>query len=409
MPAVLLGGAMNALSVARSLWRSGVPVDILAGSFNDSPVRWSRAARRYIRPSDAGDPADSWLRWLTDAEASVILPCSDEGLEFIARHRRSLEEMGHRPIEAADDVVLAMLDKSRTYELARQVGVPAPNTVTLRTRDDLNAITDFLFPCAIKPVESHVFTRRFRPFAKGAYVNDPEEAARLLGPILDEGVAMLLTEVVEGTDECCSYYSYLDEQGEPLTHFTKRKLRQYPTRFGLGTYHMTGWQPDVAKLGLRFFQGVGLRGVGNVEFKRDRRDGQLKLIECNPRFTNAHELVRHSGIDFGLLAYARLTGDPLPPLDHFRDNIGLLFPYEDLRAFRQYRQDGELTTSSWIRSLLHPQAFPYLDKGDPRPSLVNFSHYVKAAGRRSARLVRGSQPGAPTLEVADPYGAVEAS
>ncbi|MBV9660142.1 MAG: hypothetical protein JO337_03190 [Acidimicrobiales bacterium] len=394
---------MNALSVARSLQRAGVEVSVLGGSVHDSPVVHSKAASRYVRPSPGSDPGDSWLQWLAnERRGSIVLPCSDEGLEFIAHRRNEIEAAGHQAIEADDKVLLAMLDKSETYELARQIGVPAPNTATLKGPDDLALLDGFEFPCALKPVESHVFTRRFRPFAKGSHVETAEQARRLLEPILAEGIGMLLTEVVEGTDECCSYYSYLDSEGEPLVHFTKRKLRQYPTRFGLGTYHMTLWQPEVAELGLRFFQGVGLRGMGNVEFKRDRRDGRLKIIECNPRFTNAHELVRRSGIDFGLLAYGRLAGTPLPPLDRFRDHVGMWFPAEDVRAFLDYRRDGELTTGQWLGSLLHPQAFVLFDWQDLGPSLHNGAHYARGAMRRMRRKALGAV--APASEASDPYG-----
>ena len=52
-------------------------------------------------------------------------------------------------------------------------------------------------------------------------------------------------------------------------------------------------------LGLALFGHAGLRGVANVEFKRDPRDGRLKLIECNARFTAANGLLTASGIDLG--------------------------------------------------------------------------------------------------------------
>ena len=392
LPCVLLGGSANALSVARSLWRAAVPVDVLGGSSGDPPASWSRATRHFMRVERGIDPADAWLAWLrSGADESVILPCSDEGLEFIARHRHELEALGHHPAEANDEVVLAMLDKERTYELARDHGIPAPDTAALMSPEDLDSVDEFRYPCAAKPIASHVFARTFTPLAKGAYISDASEARVLLEPILAAGVPMLLTEVVDGTDECCSYYSYLDELGDPLVHFTKRKLRQYPTRFGLGTYHMTKWQPEVAELGLSFFQAIGLRGMGNVEFKRDARDGRLKLIECNPRFTNAQEQVRVSGIDFGLLSYARAAGTQLPPLGPFRENVGFWFPVGDLRALRQYRADGEWTIPAWLRSLPHRQAFPLFSLIDPSPSLHNAARHVKGLSRRVLPVSAGER------------------
>jgi D-aspartate ligase len=388
MPAVLLGGALNSLSVARSLWRLGVPVDVFDEGLAESAVRHSRSRRRYHQLRPEQDVAEQWYsRLMENCEPSVILPCCDDGLELIARERVALESVGHRPVEANDEIVLALLDKAQTYELAREVGIPAPRTMQLTDRADFDAVDETFFPCGTKPINSHVFSRRFRPFGKGTLLRTRQDLVRLVGPILDEGVPMLLTEMVEGTDECCSYYTYLEPDGTPLTHVTKRKLRQFPTRFGLGTYHLMKWDPEVAELGLRFFQGVGLRGLGNLEFKRDARDGTLKLIESNPRFTHANELVRIAGVDFGRLAYSRLAGMPLPPLDSFRDDIGLWFPVDDVRAFREYRRAGELSTVTWISTLLHRQCLPQFDWADPGPSLSNGGrHAVRLARRAIARL-----------------------
>ena len=394
MPAVLLGGAMNSLSVARSLWRMGVPVDVFDEGLSDSPVRHSRGRRRYYELGPNEDVAEEWRTRLREpCEPSIILPCCDDGLEFIAHHRLALQAVGHRPIEANDEVVLALLDKARTYDLARQVGVPAPRTLELTDRGDFSAVENTLFPCGIKPINSHVFARRFRSLGKGTTVRTRQELVRFAGPVLDEGVPMLLTQMVEGTDGCCSYYTYLEADGTPLAHFTKRKLRQYPIRFGLGSYHITKWDPEVAELGLRFFQGVGLCGIGNVEFKRDARDGMLKLIEANPRFTQANELVRVAGIDFGRLAYCRLAGLPPPPLDSFRDDLGLWFPIDDIRALREYRRAGELSSAAWMRTLLHKQCPPQFDWADPGPSITNGGkHAVRLARRAWAQLRSGDGP-----------------
>lgn len=396
MPAVLLGGAMNALSVARTLWRMGVAVDAFSDGVGDDAVRYSRSCRRFYDHPPGQDPATAWRRLLEKCEPSVLLPCCDDGLELIARHRAELQSIGHHPIEANDEIVLAMLDKAHTYDLARRVGVPAPRTRTLRDGRDLTALDEFSFPCAIKPVNSHVFVRRFRPFAKGAVVRSPREVIRIVEPILEQGIPMLLTEVIEGTDETRSYYGYLDQDGTPLAQLTKHKLRQYPIRFGLGTYHVTKWDAEVAEIGLRFVQGVGLWGVGNVELKRDARDGVLKLIECNARFTHVNELVRAAGVDLARVAYSRLVGLPLPPLNGFRSDIAIWFPIEDLHALRDYRHQGELSTSEWARTLLQKQCHAQFDWVDPRPSIVSAGRRVAGVTRRVlTRRGQGSQPSGP--------------
>jgi predicted ATP-grasp superfamily ATP-dependent carboligase len=202
---------------------------------------------------------------------------------------------------------------------------------------------------------------------------------------------MVLTALIPGPhDAFCSYYTSLDETGEPLLHVTKRKLRQFPVGFGEGTLHEMAWIPEAADAGLRFFRAVRLRGLGNVEFKRDARDGRLKLIECNLRFTQADALLRRAGVDLPALAYARLAGLPFEPPGMQRDGTRLWFPKNDARAFAAYRRTGATTTQAWIRSLVGRQTLPLWDVTDPRPSTDELRRRAGAApGRIGAAVRRG--------------------
>ena len=390
-PAVLLGGTGTTLAVTRALGQAGIPVTILGDGKNDIVARRSRYCFSYQHfpvPDHARPPppGEAWLDWLAQCPPSVVLPCGDDGLELVALHRPELELTGHRPVEANDSVVLAMLDKVETYRLAGALGIGVPRTVQVDSLDDARAaVSDGIgFPCAVKPVRSDRVQRDLPTYSapKGAVVRDDASLRRHVEPIVQIGLPVLVTEFIPGPDDqFCSYYSFLDEEGSPLFHFTKRKLRQFPPRFGGGTYHVTEWQPDVAEVGLRFFQGVGLRGLGNVEFKRDARDGGLKLIECNARFTMATGQVRRAGIDLAMIAYARTTGQPLPPMDSFRDGVRLWYPTLDLRALKQYLALGEISRTQWLRSLAHRQHLPVFDVRDPLPFLTAVRGRLRSARR----------------------------
>ena len=58
-------------------------------------------------------------------------------------------------------MLLDMLDKERTYALARELGIAAPQTFTVRTQDDSRSRSSIGFPCALKPLHSHEFARHF--------------------------------------------------------------------------------------------------------------------------------------------------------------------------------------------------------------------------------------------------------
>lgn len=317
-----------------------------------------------------------------------MLPCSDEGLELIINHRATLEKH-YKVIEANDDVIRSMLDKALTYELAQKLNVPAPRIWQVDTQADLlKHLDEFRYPCALKPRSSHDFVKHF-PSLKMFIVDSSEELIRVFADVQQYNLQMIVTELIPQSPEgYWSYYSYLDEAGTPLFHFTKRKLRQYPNTFGLGTYHVTDWNAEVAEAGLRFFKAIGLRGVGNVEFMRDPRDGQLKLIECNARFTLTTELVASSGIDIASIAYNRLTGRAIPRVDSYRTGLYTIRPTSDFLAFLEMRRRGELTFLEWVKSISHRQQLLIFHWSDPVPALARSRPFFS----RQIRKLIGALP-----------------
>jgi D-aspartate ligase len=380
-PAVVLGGSSNAVSVARSLAAAGVRVHALGGP--SKPVRWSRHVHEFV-PIEGDDAQGRMLDWLaTGPRAGVILPCDDEALEVVARNRAALAGMGYAATEADDEVLLTMLDKSQTAAIARGLGIDTPTVAVVRGPEELEPLLAGLgFPCAIKPLHSHVFARHF-PDVKLLVADDADAARRHVRSAASIGAEVMVTEIIPGAEDAfCSYYSYLDESGAPLFHFTRHKLRQFPVGFGVASYATNDAQPEAAELGLRFFQGAGLRGIGNVEFKRDPRDGRLKLIECNSRFTAADRHLGLCGLDLPLFAYNRVVGGPLPPMETLRHDVRLWHPIQDTRAFLHQRRQGGLTTRRWLRSLAHRQHFPVADVRDPLPTVAFHAHAAMRAFRR---------------------------
>jgi predicted ATP-grasp superfamily ATP-dependent carboligase len=139
---------------------------------------------------------------------------------------------------------------------------------------------------------------------------------------------------------------------------------------GNACYHRTGWQPETAEAGIRFFESTGLLGLGNIEFKRDPRDGKLKIIEVNARFTAAQELVRRAGVPIDLAVYCHLTRQPLPPLRQSNKELRLWYPFRDFLAFLELRSRGELSLFSWLRSVATTRnVSPLLSLADPLPVL----------------------------------------
>jgi D-aspartate ligase len=383
---VILGGESVAVAVARSLAPLGVETYALGDTWD--PQRWGRFVDHFVDVGSKGGVEERYMEWLRThgPRGGVVMPCYDDGLDTVARNRAQLEEWGYRPLEGNDEVNLAMMDKERSLDLCRRAGVPAPHAVAVRSHAAAErAAADLQFPLALKPIQSHLFAREFGE-TKLLVVSSPEELAPTLERTLGLGIDMLATELIPGwDDQIVTYYTYLGDHGEPLFHFTKRKLRQWPVHFGLACYQVTTWDPELAEVGLRFCQGTGIRGIGTVEFKRDPRDGDFKFIECNPRLTGSTELVRHAGIEIPQIAYLRAIGRTPPPVRGYRTGVREWYPLSDLKALRHYRQAGELTTAAWARSMLRRFHFPRFRASDPMPSIVRI-------GIRPLQFVRRRLP-----------------
>ncbi|HLA83923.1 MAG TPA: hypothetical protein VJL29_03940 [Thermoguttaceae bacterium] len=370
-PVVILGGGTNALSIARSLGRRGAAV--WAINFANEAVCRSRYARR-VPLADGPDPAAVWTEFLLSRRSdhlrgAVLLAACDDGLKIIAENRAALDEKFLLD-DSNPEAQLCMLDKLSTYRAATAAGVPTPRFWTAESMADLEAARDELvYPLIVKPRLSHLFERRFG--AKFVVVRSFDELLAAFQNVHDADISVMLVEQIPGPDDrLCSYYTYLDEWGNPLFHFTKRIVRRYPVGMGAACYHVTDAIPELHELGLRLFRHVGLRGLANVEFKRDERDGRLKLIECNARFTAANCLVERAGYDLARLVYNRIVGLPQPRLTGFRTGLRLWYPIEDFHAFRQMRRQGMLSFPRWLASLLHRQTLPYFSWRDPMPTIV---------------------------------------
>lgn len=378
-PVLLLGGQENTLAIARSLGRRGIAVDLSA---EDTCIALqSRYARNAYVYRDRKDAKPFWRHLLIEGGAPqlhghMVLACSDDGIEFLAEHASLLR---HRYVldRNRPELQLAMLDKQKTMELARATGCPVPNFWPIGNHAELEAArAQVAFPAVLKPIHSHVFQRLFD--RKLFILNSLRELDDAASQAFENRVSMLLCEMVPGPDDLLSsYYTYIDEQGRSLFSFTKRIIRRFPVNRGLACYHVTEWLPETAAAGEKFFRGIGFRGLGNVEFKRELPGGALKLIECNARFTAAQELLVRAGVDTAYLVYCHLTGQPLPRLEQHKQQVRLWYPERDFNAFRELRRAGQLTTVDWLSSIAHPKVMPHQSLADPLPMAVHLWRRVR--------------------------------
>jgi len=108
----------------------------------------------------------------------------------------------------------------------------------------------------------------------------------------------------------------------------------YPLRFGHTTALEITDVADVRSQGRAAIERLGLTGVAKLDFKRDMQ-GNLKLLEINPRFTLWHHAGALAGVNIPALVYADLTGSQRPAPTRVKAGLCWCRPWKDFSAARE--------------------------------------------------------------------------
>ena len=381
IPVILLCGTENTLSIVRSMGKRDISVSVVATpdcqAFNSRYIDKSFivpegiATQDYFQETLLGE--NSAL-----LKGSVLLACGDHGIEFIVNNHQALSKKYLLDIQKPQ-LQAAMLDKQATLRLAKEAGIGFPNYWNINSLDDIEVVADkIIYPAIIKPIHSHLFAKQFG--VKLFQINNADELRQKAALVTKKNLEFMISELIPGPDTLLSsYYTHIDNDGHALFKFTKKVIRRMPPNFGGGCYHVTEWLPETAEKGDQFFRSIGFTGMANIEFKKDPRDGELKIIECNARYTAAQELVTRSGLDISYLVYQFLINggntDAKPATQtKFKKNLHYWYAREDLQSFMISFRKGDISLFQWLKSLAHfPLVFPNWNILDPKPSLVSLA------------------------------------
>ncbi len=392
--AVVLGGGAGGLSYARSLGRRGIPMLLL-------DTRGGFAGRsRYVWPLTLRGPLehpDDWVELLDRVSArlatpAALLPTNDVLTALIAKNAEHLEK-SFRFIVPSWDIVRSIVDKRSQYEHAQRAGIPIPATYFPETVAEAEAIAATVrYPCLFKPYESALGRVAMRSAPGGAkaqskalFLHDGDELVTSFARYASPETRFMVQEFVPGDDSALlGYFAFWDAEGRERAWLTKQKIRQFPLVLGSGSFQTTVNAPEVADLSRKLLQSFGFRGLVNVEFKFDARDGTHRLIEINPRSASANQIAVSAGVDFPWLVYQYLTRTEDLPSPAFRPGVKWVNEDLDLQAFLAMRATGDLTLWRWIRSLRGTRSWAVATPRDPLPFVFQALSHIRspAAPRR---------------------------
>lgn len=350
----MLGSYETALGVVRALGRSGIRVHVL--DHQRLHAAHSRYATAHLCPNPAVDAGGFRLALCALAKSLASPPAlyfaADEYIMAVATHREELARYCHFNI-SANKLLASISDKFEQVQLAIEHGIAVPITMAASSAADARVIVETMpLPAFIKGRDVVRWRGAFGGTVKGMPVTTREQLASVLARALERGVPVIVQEVIPGdATQHMKVSGYVSTTGTLLAAFTLRKIRQHPHGFGFGSTVESIENPDLLALGQTFFQRIGYRGTGSIEFKFDARDGVFKLIELNPRYWQQNSLAESVGMNIALLEYRDLLSLPLHPLNEFRKGVRWVNLFRDLETARFLWKSGELTRVEWLKSI----------------------------------------------------------
>jgi D-aspartate ligase len=383
-PAIVLGCHKIGLGIIRALGERRVPVIAVSYSRMDMGYASKYVVEHHNSPHPDIDPEGfiALLQGLGNRwNGAVLIPSDDATLISVSKQKRMLSTFFK---VAADEwtVVEQCIVKKHTYALAERIGVSCPRTSLPSTIDAAMAFArEVGFPCILKPTVGHSFFERFRQ--KMLFVRDMDDLESSCTQLAEAGIEVMLQEYIPGDDQCGVNYNSFFANGQPMVEVTAQKVRLSPPSIGFPRVVISKMLPELSDPATKFIRALGYDGFSCMEFKKDARDGQYRLMEINARLNLSTPLSVKAGVNFPYLLYRYTLRGELPQaVKGFTEDIFWIDSGKDLtETVRSYRKE-RFTIKDYFLPYLRPHVFTILSLTDMGPFLKRCCDLLNEGLRR---------------------------
>jgi len=376
--AFILGADYRSLGMARSLGRHGVTTWVAVEEADDIATHSRYVARSIPWPGTFDTDQTEFLLHLAEDEGIkgwVLFPTGDKSADFVSRHIAELEQSYLLTTPPVEQFEIAQ-DKRKVYARAEQLGIGVPRTWYTDSLDEAAAL-DLQYPVILKPATGAITnpisdTKVWLVESRDDMLTRYAEAAE----VMHTGHVMI-QEIIPGDGENQLSFASTCHNGEVVAFLTARRLRQIPVDFGrASTFVETFDIPEIVEPAQRIIADLALEGLVEIEFKRDARDGELRLLDVNVRAWGWHAIGAAAGVDFPYLAYRVAMGLPVERAQG-RSGVRWVRLTTDLPTSAKEIVRGRMKIGPYLKSLRPPLEGPIAAKDDPKPALMELPVLAK--------------------------------
>lgn len=362
------------LGLIHCLGTENIPV-YTASEGTKSLASLSRFSKKHLTFSSY--ETDEFIKELVEFGKSMnskpVLMCHDDrALLNISENRDLLKDYFlFRLPDAA--MVNRILNKLLFCRLCKEYDLPAPESKEIAEFAQLPEVKDDLkSPYIIKPTFNHYwYDENFEEVVgnyKKAYICQTyEELESLYLKISQINPSVVIQEYIMGDDS--NLYDvnlHISEEGEINSYVIGQKLRVYPPKAGWGSYVKTVFDDEMFEICADIIDKLELKGMANIQFKKDERTDEPKLIEIHTRTSIFDFLGASAGQNIPARYYSDLTGVEMDNSQTYKTGIKYINLARDLRLFVRHRNEYELSLLEWIKTYRNVAVYDGMIIKDPK-------------------------------------------
>lgn len=348
--AIIIEGHVQGLANTRALGMEGIPVIVIDKT--NCIARYSRYCQKFFYcPDYQSDDFVDFLINLAQEEKLqdwVLIPSNDHAVYSISKNKEKLA-VHFKTTLPEQETIDKIYNKANLLQLAEQEGVPIPKTWYLK--DAKKIPTNMEWPVLTKGKMGLSFYKKLK---RKAFLAD---SIIELEPQLEQIAAVFPLENTftqelipfDGTNKTVSFTAFC-ETGEIKTYWMGEKLREHPVRFGTATFTKSVFEEACLIQSQKLLKALNYTGVCEVEYLKDPRDGQFKLIEINARtwLWVGHAIA--CGINFPLYIYRFLNNQKIDYPTNYPTNIKWINYLTDTPMSLKMLLSKEIGFAEWIKS-----------------------------------------------------------
>jgi len=229
---------------------------------------------------------------LKEYEKLILVPCSDNYIEIVAKNRDIIEKYFCNKF-ISYDLLQKFVTKEKFYQICDEYNFSYPKTIICEKKDRLNILDNlpFDFPIIVKANNSNSYDflhSKFEGKKKVFFVNTREEYIDIITKMnkSDYNDNLIIQDFIPGDDTSMRVLNcYSSNDGKVRLMCLGQPVIEEYAPLALGNYAaiMTDYDKDIFARIKKFLEDIKYVGFSNFDMKFDPKSGEYKLFEINPR------------------------------------------------------------------------------------------------------------------------------